>query len=75
LRDRWRALEIEQLSLWDICECNLEGGGPLLETLKDMLRKALETGISLHLSSVGEPEGGSFTGDFERRTKVGSREM
>jgi len=42
LRDGWRALEIERLSLslslylWELCEGNLEGGAPLLGTLKVM---------------------------------------
>jgi len=40
-----------------------------------MKRKALETGISPHRGLVEEPEGGSFTGDFERRTKEDSRYM
>jgi len=31
------------------------GGAPLLRTLKDMSRKALETGISLHRGPTGEP--------------------
>ena len=40
-------------------------GGPLgrallLGTLEDILRKALDTGISLHWGPVGEPGGGGF---------------
>jgi len=44
---------------------------PLLETLEDMLRKALDMGISLHrgpFTSKGNLEsggGGSYTRDFE----------
>jgi hypothetical protein len=33
---------------------------------------ALETGSSLHRGHDGEPGGGSFTGDFERRAKESS---
>jgi len=48
-------------------------GGPrervhLLGTL-DYERKSLKTGISLHGGSVGQPEVGSSTGDFERWLK------
>ena len=47
-------------------------GGPmgralLLETLEDMLRKALDMGISLHRGPVGEPGGDSLAGTFERK--------
>ena len=31
------------------------GRAPLMGTLEDMLRKALDTGISLHRGPVGEP--------------------
>jgi hypothetical protein len=52
------------LSLWELCEGNLEGGsfagGP-----ECYERKALGTGISLHGGSVGQPGVGSSTGDFE----------
>jgi len=46
------------------------GWAPLLGTLEDTLRKALDTGISLHrgpFMSEGDLEsgGGSYTGDFE----------
>ena len=48
------------------------GRGPLLGTLKDMLRKALDTGMSLHrgpFMSEGNLEsggvGGSYTRDVE----------
>jgi hypothetical protein len=47
-------------------------GGPLgratlLGTLEDMLRKALEMGISLRRGAVGEPGGDSLAGTFERK--------
>jgi hypothetical protein len=47
------------------------GRAPLLGTLKDMLRKAPDTGMSLHcgpFTSEGNMEsgvGGAYTGDFE----------
>jgi hypothetical protein len=43
------------------------GRAPLLGTLEDMLRKALDTGISLHRGPVGEPGGDSLAGTFERK--------
>jgi hypothetical protein len=43
------------------------GRAPLLRTLEDMLRKALNTGISLHRGPVGEPGGDSLAGTFERK--------
>jgi hypothetical protein len=52
---KW-AVEVEHLSLKELCEGNLEGGGvPLLGTLEDVYRKALETGISLHRGPAGKP--------------------
>jgi len=48
------ALEEECLSLRELCEGNLEGGAPLLGTLEDVKRKALEMGISLHRGPSGE---------------------
>ena len=56
--ERWMkgALEVERLSLRELCEGNLEGvGAPLLGTLEEVKRKALEMGISLHSSPTGEP--------------------
>ena len=50
---------------------NLEGAH-LVGTLKDMCGKALDKGIYLHRGPVREPGGGSFSGDFERRTKEDS---
>jgi hypothetical protein len=41
------------------------GRAPLLGTLEDMLRKALDTGISLHRSPDGEPGGDSLAVTFE----------
>jgi len=37
---------------------------PLLGTLEDMLRKALDTGIPLHRGPTGEPGGDSLAGTF-----------
>jgi hypothetical protein len=50
------------------------GRVPLQETPEDTYKKVLETGISLHRGSVGEPggEGGSFTRYFVRQVKEGS---
>jgi len=38
----------------------------------DVWKKALESGISLHMGPSGEPGVGSFTMDFERQMKEGS---
>ena len=51
---------------------SVRGGGPLgraplLWTLRDVLRKALDTGISLHRGPIREPGGDSLTGTFERK--------
>jgi len=43
------------------------GRAPLLGTLEDMLRKALDTGISLHKGPTGEPGGDSLAGTLERK--------
>jgi hypothetical protein len=40
------------LSLREFCEGNLKGGVPLLETLTDMLSKALEMDICFHKGSA-----------------------
>ena len=45
----------------------LSAEAPLLGTLKDMLRKAPDTGISLHRGPIGEPGGDSLAGTFERK--------
>jgi len=43
------------------------GRAPLLGTLGDMLRKALDMGISLHRDPAGEPGGESLAGTLERK--------
>jgi hypothetical protein len=43
------------------------GRTPLLGTLEDMLRKALDMGISLHRGPVGEPGGNLLASTFERK--------
>jgi len=40
---------------------------PLLGTLEDMLRKALDMGISLHRGPAGEPGGDSLARTLERQ--------
>jgi len=40
-------------------------GAPLLSSLEDMLRKALDTGISLHRGPIGETGRDSLAGTFE----------
>jgi hypothetical protein len=58
---------VERLSLWELCEGNLEGRGglPLLGTLK-ICKKALEMGISLHRGPVlGNLKEGSSTRDLK----------
>jgi hypothetical protein len=72
LKDRWRALEKERLSLWKLYEGNLEGGFLYKGPCGLFKRKALETGISLHTDSVRNLIGGSFIGDFDRLTKEDS---
>jgi hypothetical protein len=42
------------------------GRAPLLGTLEDMLRKALDMGISLHRGAGGVPGGYSLAGTLER---------
>jgi len=61
LRRLWRwapsstgALEMQHLSLWELCEGNLKGA-PLLGTLKVMLKRALVMSISFHGDPAGEP--------------------
>jgi len=39
--------------------------------LRDMLKKALGTGNSLHIGPVGEPGGGPFSRTLERQTMEG----
>ena len=58
LRDRLkRALEREHLSLWELCEGNVEGGLLSLGTLEDMYSKVLEMVVFLHSVRNGEHEG------------------
>jgi hypothetical protein len=59
-----RALGLECLSLWELCEGNL-GGGSFAGGPEGYERKALGMGISLHGGSVGQPGVGLSTGDFE----------
>ena len=40
------------------------GRGPLLGTLEDMLRNALDTDISFRMGPVGEPGEDSLAGNF-----------
>jgi len=46
------------------------GRAPLLETLEDMLRKALDTGISLHRDPVGEPGGICMPGLLREKDSI-----
>ena len=69
LRDSWgRALEMEHLSLWVLCEGNLEGRLLYWEPWS-YAEKALETDISLNRGLTGETGRSSFTRDFERWMK------
>ena len=43
------------------------GEAPLVGTLEDTLRKALDTAISLHRGPVGEPGGDWLAETFERK--------
>jgi hypothetical protein len=43
------------------------GRAPLLGTLEDMLRKALDTSCSLHRGPTEEPAGDLLAGTFERK--------
>jgi hypothetical protein len=43
------------------------GKAPLMGTLEDIFRKAMDTGIYLHRGPVGEPGGDSLDGTFERK--------
>jgi len=43
------------------------GRVPLLGTLEDTLRKALDTGIFLHRGLVGKPGGDSLARTFDRK--------
>jgi hypothetical protein len=50
----------------------LDGEAPLLGTLERYVQVALVTGISLLGALIGDLEGASFTGDFERQVEEGS---
>ena len=69
LRDCWRrALEKGHLSLWALCEGNLDGGS-FTEGPEGYVENALETGISIHRGTAENLEGVSFTRVFERWVK------
>jgi hypothetical protein len=62
-----------RLSLWELCEGNLEAGVTLLGTLK-VCRGRIWRRASLSVGALlGSLERGSFARDFERRMKEGSR--
>ena len=75
------ALEVEclslslSLSLMELCERNMEGGGWLLYWGHwKICRGGLWRRTSLSIGApLGNLEGGSYTGDFARWTKEGSR--
>jgi hypothetical protein len=46
------------------------GRVPLLGTLEDMLREALDMGTSLHRDPIGEPGGDSLARTFEKKGLV-----
>jgi len=48
------------LCAMELCEGNLEGGLLLLETLKLMLSKALETGVCFHRGRALGEHGGTL---------------
>jgi hypothetical protein len=52
-RKFWK--ENVSLSLWELCEGNLEGGNPLLGTRKVTYWEVLQTGITLHWDPAGDP--------------------
>jgi hypothetical protein len=57
------------ISLYGSCERNLEGGAPLLTTLKDMWKRLWrQASISIG-APVGILERGSSIGDYERWMK------
>jgi len=59
---------MQQLSLWELCQGNLEGGS-FAGGHEGYVRKALGMGISLHVGSVGQNGVGSSTRDYERWLK------
>ena len=52
---------------WEDLWGGLLGRASLLGTLEDVLRKALDTGISLRGYPIGEPGGDFLAGTFERK--------
>jgi hypothetical protein len=64
---KWKgALGVERFSEEVHCGGPV-GRVPLLGTLEDMLRKALDMGISLYRGPTGEPRGDSLAGTSERK--------
>jgi hypothetical protein len=61
------ALGMERLSLKRLSAEGRWGGLFYWGYVKDKLRKALDTGISLHRGPIGEPGGDSLAGTFERK--------
>ena len=57
------ALEVERLSLRDLCEENLEEGLCYWGIQKDTGKKAQGMGISFHGGPAGMHGGGPFTGN------------
>jgi hypothetical protein len=58
---------MERFSLKRLSSEGNWGGLLLLDTLEHMLRKALNTGMSLYRGFVGEPEVDSLEVTFERK--------
>jgi hypothetical protein len=60
------ALQIEHLSLRELCVGILEGGGgSFTGDPGGCVNEALEMSMSLHRGPTGNLEGGSYTGDNE----------
>ena len=57
-------MEHLSVSLWELCYGTLEGGS-FARSPEDYERKAVGSGISLHVGSVGQPGVGSSSRDFE----------
>jgi len=55
------------LSLRELCEGNLEGGGSFTGDPKNMLSKALEMNICFHRAPAFRENGGTLPRAFERR--------
>ena len=54
LTDSWRALEMEHLSIWALCEGNLEGGSSTRDP-EGYVEEGAGEGISFHRGPTGEP--------------------